>query len=172
MLPLIFIIIILYYTFYSFVRRQINTEPFAADMPLLSLQNIYNKHKKEYKNINNVLKRPLAKGDETANNIKTQNDFKITGNNYNMFLTVNKEEEINNKMNEKLRQIKAHPKLKNKPLKIIYGEYFYYDNDYPKEPISVEYALNPEEYIKNNPECYPSYIITKSRNEHSCLAQK
>jgi hypothetical protein len=27
-----------------------------------------------------------------------------------------------------------------------------------------------EEYIKNNPECYPSYIITKSRNEHSCLA--
>jgi len=44
-----------------------------------------------------------------------------------------------------------------------YGKKFYWDARYPKQPISVEFAENPEKYVKDHPNEYPSYVI-KSRD--------
>ena len=44
-----------------------------------------------------------------------------------------------------------------------YGKKFYWDWRYPKQPISVAFAKDPELYIREHPNEYPGYIIA-SRN--------
>ena len=50
-------------------------------------------------------------------------------------------------------------------IKIVnyYGIPHYWDWRYPKQPIRIQFATNPQKYIKEHPEEYPSYII-KSRD--------
>lgn len=40
-----------------------------------------------------------------------------------------------------------------------YGKKFYWDWRYPKEPLPIQFAHNPDKFVKENPNLYPSYII-------------
>lgn len=160
MIGIIIIIIIIYYAIYNFGKRIYNKESFIADMPLLSLNDKYNQRKREMKNINYVLKRPIEKGNITINNLNSNfnpGNWDI----YNKFITLSKEEQLQKQDNTILEKIKNNPRLRNRKIFNIYNEFFYYDELFPKEPISIDYALNPDEFIKNNPFSYPSYIIIK-----------
>ena len=42
-----------------------------------------------------------------------------------------------------------------------YGKKFYWDWRYPRHPISVEFATDPERFCREHPKEYPSYIIAK-----------
>ena len=44
---------------------------------------------------------------------------------------------------------------------IIDGKY-YYDQRYPQRPVPIEFAKDPERYVREHPDEYPSYVI-KSR---------
>ncbi len=44
-----------------------------------------------------------------------------------------------------------------------YGVPHYWDFRYPRQPISVEFAKDPEKFVREHPDEYPSYVI-KSRN--------
>lgn len=43
------------------------------------------------------------------------------------------------------------------------GHKYYWDWRYPKEPVSVEFLTNPQKFIQEHPNVYPSYVV-KSRN--------
>jgi len=157
MIPIIFIIIILYYCFYYFVKRELKTEPFAPDIPYTNLQKIYKQRHEETKNINNVLKREIHNGNKKINEI-----IGLENNTIGRFVSVNSVGQyIGANLDKKIEEIKKNQKLKNKEIINIYNELYYYDSCYPKEPISVDFALNPIEFIKTHPDCYPSYIILK-----------
>ena len=47
---------------------------------------------------------------------------------------------------------------------IKYNKKFYHDWRFPAKPIEVEFALNPDEYIKKHPKRYPSYVY-KTKDE-------
>jgi hypothetical protein len=40
-----------------------------------------------------------------------------------------------------------------------YGKPYYWDFRYPRQPIPVEFAKDPERFVRENPTEYPSYII-------------
>jgi hypothetical protein len=44
-----------------------------------------------------------------------------------------------------------------------YGHKFYWDWRYPKQPISIDFATDPDAFVRSHPNEYPSYII-KSRD--------
>jgi hypothetical protein len=44
-----------------------------------------------------------------------------------------------------------------------YGEKYYWDWRYPKQPIAIQFIQDPEGYIRDHPNEYPSYVI-KSRD--------
>jgi len=41
---------------------------------------------------------------------------------------------------------------------VRYNQTFYHDWRFPIKPVEVEFALNPEEYVKKYPKRYPSYV--------------
>ena len=41
---------------------------------------------------------------------------------------------------------------------VKYNETFYHDWRFPAKPVEVDFASNPEEYIKKHPKRYPSYV--------------
>ena len=47
---------------------------------------------------------------------------------------------------------------------IVYksGQPFYYDARYPESPIPIQFATDPEGFIRDHPSQYPSYVIKKS----------
>jgi len=44
-----------------------------------------------------------------------------------------------------------------------YGEKYYWDWRYPKQPIAIQFIQDPEGYVRDHPNEYPSYVI-KSRD--------
>jgi hypothetical protein len=40
---------------------------------------------------------------------------------------------------------------------IINGKY-YYDRQYPQRPVSIDFARDPEKYVREHPDEYPSYV--------------
>jgi hypothetical protein len=49
-----------------------------------------------------------------------------------------------------------------------YGVPHYWDWRFPRQPLPLEFSQNPEKFVKENPEVYPSYIVN-SRNYCSHL---
>ena len=41
---------------------------------------------------------------------------------------------------------------------VHYNNMYYHDWRFPEKPIEVEFAANPEEYVKKHPKRYPSYV--------------
>lgn len=40
-----------------------------------------------------------------------------------------------------------------------YGEKFYHDARFPRQPISIEFAKDPKKFCRDHPNEYPSYVI-------------
>ena len=47
---------------------------------------------------------------------------------------------------------------------VRYNETYYHDWRFPAKPVEVEFAVNPEEYVKKYPKRYPSYVY-KTKDE-------
>jgi len=62
-----------------------------------------------------------------------------------------------------LVESKQHYFLDEAKIIDCYGKKFYWDWRYPKEPLPIEFAHDPEKFVKENPNLYPSYIV-RSRN--------
>jgi hypothetical protein len=41
----------------------------------------------------------------------------------------------------------------------LYGQYYYRDWRYPLQPIRLEFALDPQKFVREHPVEYPSYVI-------------
>ena len=163
MIPLFFITILIFYIIFKSIdnlyKNKNFVEPYAADMPVLKLRNLYLKRINEMKDPDNVLKREIIEDKE--NNIikpyinKNSNTFQkiIEVDNFN----VDKQLYIQ----KLLEKIKNNCVLKNKELFKRDDGFYYYDHRFPEQLIPIEFALNPKLFIEKNPKVYPSFVLLK-----------
>ena len=146
---------------------------YVADPPLLDIKKESNQRLNEIFNLDNVLLRNVEEGEEDINNVVAFNDnIKIENNennennfgeNYiNNFGEYEKPETLENNYKKQQERIKLLNEIQNnnilKNTKIIEknDNLFYYDHRYPEEFVPVEFALNPDLFIKKYPTRYPS----------------
>jgi len=163
MIPLVFITILIFYigfiSFKNLYNSKIFIEPFQSDISVINLKNLYNKRIDEMKDPNNVLKRPIINN----NNNILPNVLPLVNQKY--ILADTYQTNISKQQNRAklLEQIKTNCILKDKELFINEEQFYYYDSRYPEQLIPIEFALNPIEFIKNNPKLYPSYKINNNQ---------
>lgn len=130
----------------------------------------YARQYRELDNVDNVLNRPQEPGKEVTQNLVASNVYTHqqaelcepvkTYIDFSDMDIVKKETPEETRILVENRQ----PYFLDEALIIDnYGEQFYWDWRYPKQPISVKFVTDPEGYVRDHPNVYPSYII-KSRN--------
>ena len=117
----------------------------------------YLKQYKELDNVDNVLKRQQYPTNQVINNTKPYDESDS--------YTVDK------KSIDYIPEFKASSDLKSlveakQPyfldealIVTYYGVPHYWDWRYPRQPIPIEFAQDPEKFIKEHPEVYPSYLL-------------
>lgn len=134
----------------------------AVTIPQTS--NIYSQQFNELDNVNNVLNRPVVPGNEYINNLQPH-DTKEHAN-----LGVLPKESVpdiaSNPVPEGTKVIleSKQPYFLDSALIVnYYGKTHYWDERYPRQPLPIEFAMNPDKFVKEHPSEYPSYVI-ESRN--------
>lgn len=140
----------------------------------------YSRQYRELDDVNNVLNRPTFKPVDYINKLQPANEacaspgqkddtlkcsrpleLKVPHKRYLHFTDI---ETKQTPQNLKVLVESKQPYFLDEALVVdYYGKKFYWDSRYPKEPISVLFAQDPERFIREHPNEYPSYII-KSRD--------
>lgn len=138
----------------------------------------YSRQYRELDDVNNVLNRPVVKGKDNINTLQAWNtecdlDGKLMEQlklrePWKRYLDFNDIEVKPNENSLKVLIEDKQPYFLDEALIIdYYGEKFYYDANYPKQPISVDFAKDPAKFCREHPNEYPSYIIgSRSSNLH------
>lgn len=133
-------------------------------LPQISYKNpMYNRQYRELDNVDNVLNRPMVQGDSVTASLQAYNSAEVWACADITHSEVGAEARA---VSETIKdKIETHqPYFLKEPLIIDhYGEKFYWDARYPKQPISIDFQRDPEKYIRDRPNEYPSYVIA-SRN--------
>ena len=128
-----------------------------------STNNVYSRQFNELDNVDFVLQRPQFPPNEFINTMKPVeegSDELYTLPKKSMADITDAVVTQDAKVNIETKQ----PYFLNEAMVIsYYGVPYYWDYRYPRQPISVEFAKDPEKYITEHPDEYPSYVI-KSRN--------
>jgi hypothetical protein len=130
----------------------------------------YNRQYKELDDVNNVLNRKVVKGKDNINELHPWNeDCDLNGKlmtqlkllePWKRYLDFSDIERAPNSPELKALVEDKQPYFLDEALIIdYYGEKFYNDANYPRHPISVEFAKDPAKFCKENPNVYPSYVI-------------
>jgi len=140
---------------------------------------IYRRHFNELDNVNDILKRPVEKGDPVIDKVQpvisasdTDTAMNVSGSTVAPYIssTVRGEDRFCLPKNHPIYDIiKARqPHIFDKP-EIIQkdGELFYHDWRYPRHPINVKFAVDPEGYCRANPGLYPCTVIASRNSDHS-----
>ena len=164
----ILILIALYLIF-----RINKTDQVGGAVKQLSIENktsdpYYARQYRELDNIDNVLIRPLGKGNKNTEKLLPSNMFdsvdqelRVPIKKYLDFIDIMKK---TTPEKTKVLVESKQPYFLDESLIIdYYGKKYYWDSRYPKQPISVEFAKDPLTYAKLHPNEYPSYVIA-SRN--------
>lgn len=160
----------------AFLIYKIDTSQIGGGLGLRQMT-IYNRHQdpyyarqyRELDDVNNVLNRPVMPGNKVTQGLVAYNVWN-RGNELELSEPIKKyfdfSDIIHRKTPEETKVLveNLQPFFLDEAMIIDhYGEKFYWDWRYPKQPISVEFAKDPETYVKQHPNEYPSYVI-KSRN--------
>lgn len=164
-LVLIIVIVIL---LSSYIKGHNLIQVGSADLPVtLKNDSNFTRQYRELDNVDNVLNRPIREPNEAINNLKAVNTFdkyKYLKHPPAYYLDFTDIKCIPASKDTNAIVEAKQPYFLDEALIIKRdGRNFYYDWRYPKKPIPVEFAKNPEKFIKQNPNVYPSYII-KSRD--------
>jgi hypothetical protein len=133
----------------------------AVTIPQTS--NIYSQQFNELDNVDNVLKRPLFPANKFINALTPveegpENAAKLPKES--MPAIVREPVADGTKV---MVETKQPYFLDNALIVNYYGKTHYWDWRYPRQPLPVEFATDPEQFVRDHPEVYPSYVI-KSRN--------
>lgn len=148
----------------------------GGNPPYASIENkyqepYYQQQYNELDNVDNVLNRPIQQGKDHIKDLHASNmydhqelDLKIPPKKYLDFMDVqNRETPKDLKV---LVEGKQHYFLDKALVIDYYGHKYYWDYRFPRQPISVEFARNPAQYIKEHPSVYPSYVIASRRTPY------
>jgi hypothetical protein len=123
---------------------------------------IYSQQFNELDNVNNVLNRPVLPGNKFI--------AEMSPNDYDNNIAVLPKESMPDVKREKLSngtkaiiEAKQPYFLDNALIVNYYGKTHYWDWRYPRQPIPIEFATDPDRFVKENPEEYPSYVIQSRR---------
>jgi hypothetical protein len=151
--------VILVSAFVAIPKFQLGGLGLPMDKPGLvpSADSIYLQQYRELDNVDNVLLRPLTTGDNFINNLMPTLDDKGQQSLPKLmspFVT-----EVS-KQTKSIIESKQPYFLDDVKIVNYYGVPHYWDWRYPRQPIPIEFAVNPEKYTKEHPGLYPSYIIS------------
>ena len=128
----------------------------------------YSRQYRELDNVDNVLLRPIDKSNKDIENLISSNTF--THSDQEIRVPIKKYLDFvdtkTRKTPEDTKVIIEHKKpyfLDESLIIDYYGEKYYWDERFPKQPISIDFAKDPIKYVKDHPNEYPSYIVA-SRN--------
>jgi hypothetical protein len=113
----------------------------------------------DYNNIDLALNKVLEKGDPIANAVEPRDEMSCFTHDAEFHeLAPLKEFDTTSTKNENQYMFGDDSSL------VSYNETYYHDWRFPAKPIEVEFAANPEEYVKKYPKRYPSYVY-KTKDE-------
>lgn len=143
----------------------------AGELKQVTIANKYqepyfSQHYRELDSVDNVLNRPLQQPDRSIKRVRGH--FADTTNEYVLrkppkyhfkfsetdVVTEDTPEDVKVMVEEHQPYFLDGARIIDKD-----GEKFYVDARYPEQPISVEFAVNPEKYVREHPSVYPSYVI-------------
>ena len=128
-----------------------------------SPSSIYSQQFNELDNVDNVLNRPVVPGNTFINNMQPKDDnYENLGELPKVFDSHVKREQVSNATKVLVESNQPYF-LDNSLIVNYYGKPHYWDWRYPRQPVPIEFAENPDKFIDEHPEEYPSYLI-KSRN--------
>lgn len=133
-------------------------------------QSPYNRQYRELDNVDNVLNRPLHSADKVTAGLHAANTWENVDGTRRSNLELIKPNKHYLDFNDidadlvspdtrALVESKQHYFLDEAKIIDYYGKKFYWDWRYPKEPLPIEFAHNPEKWVRENPNLYPSYIV-------------
>lgn len=146
------------------------SEQFGGSLPIVKKSKPhYLRHYRELDNVNNVLNRPILPADTVTNELQAYNLW--DGRSQLEYIEPVEKELIFNDYGQDvvsndvktLVEAKQHYFLDQADIIDYYGKKYYWDWRYPREPLPIEFAENAEKWVKENPNLYPSYVIS-SRN--------
>lgn len=130
----------------------------------------YTRQYRELDNVDNVLNRPLQPVDKdtarqhaanTWENVdgtaRTQLEFRKPDKRYLDFNDI--DADLVSPDTRALVESRQHYFLDEAKIIDYYGKKFYWDWRYPKEPLPIEFAQDPDKFVRENPNLYPSYVI-------------
>ena len=126
----------------------------------------YGRQYRELDDVNAVLRRPVEKGKDNINTLQSYNEnhednlhLKERVSTYLDFYDTQTKEVSKEEL---MAIVDKQPFIFDKA-QIVYqsGQPFYYDARYPNSPIPVQFAIDPESFIRDHPNVYPSYVIRK-----------
>ena len=130
----------------------------------------YSRQYRELDDVNNVLNRPVVKGKDYINELQPWNTYSDLDGSTHTQLKLREPwkrylDFSDIKTNPNTKTIKVlvedkQPYFLDEALIIdYYGEKFYNDANYPKHPISIDFAKDPVKFCNEHPNEYPSYIL-------------
>jgi hypothetical protein len=163
---MLLIIYLLYHTY--------GTDQVGGDLKQMTISNLYKdpyygRQYRELDDVDNVLNRPIHKYNIDIENLTASNIYRHTEQQLTTpivtYLDFKLQPPPKKTSNEVLAIVEhKQPYFLDEALIIDKDGYkFYWDSRYPKQPISIEFAQDPEKYIQTRPNEYPSYVIA-SRN--------
>lgn len=130
----------------------------------------YSRQYRELDDVDNVLNRPQTKGDPYIDALVPWNQDQDTAQRLrapvSKYLDFNDDGRKPTPTDEKVKVLVEgrQPYFLDEALIIDRdGKKFYWDWRYPRRPISLQFATDPEGYVRDHPNEYPSYVIA-SRN--------
>lgn len=108
----------------------------------------------DYNNVDLALNKIIEKGDVVANSVTPRDETPCTFEkfeNYNL-------EPVEKVSMENFVKDSQYMFENGDTILTKYNKNYYHDWRFPAQPVEVEFAKNPEEYIKKYPKRYPSYV--------------
>jgi hypothetical protein len=144
-----------------------NTTPYTDTSPYLRQQ-------LELQDIDKVLQRPVKVSKKE--NIKPENTWRYEDGTVRSFMELVKplkrflaftdieKDKVTSEDKEIVKQ-RQHEFLGDANIVDRYGKKFYWDKRFPRKLIPIEFARDPEKFVEEHPNVYPSYVIASQNSQ-------